>query len=244
MSKPFKFKEFIVHQDKCAMKVGTDGVLLGAWANLKPDPNSILDIGTGTGLISLQMAQRSQATIIDAIEIDPAAFEQAVDNFENSPWPDRLFCYHASLDEFSQEPDQKYDMLISNPPFYTAEHFSKDKARSLARSNKSLSFSSLLKAATKLLRPAGTLSVIIPYHEEKEFLRLAAHLAFSPKRICRVKGNGNSPLKRSLLELVLLDKTASSNLDKPLISELILEISRHKYTEEYLSLVNDFYLNH
>ena len=99
----FKFKQFSVEQDKSAMKVGTDGVLLGAWTPLINNPYNILDIGAGTGLISLMLAQRSYAEQIDAIEIEENAFEECVDNFENSPWGDRLFCYHAGLDEFVEE---------------------------------------------------------------------------------------------------------------------------------------------
>ena len=120
MSKlPFKFKEFTVCQDQCAMKIGTDAVLLGAWASLKNTPNSILDIGTGTGVLALQLAQRSDAELIDALEIDENAHEQAVENFENSVWADRLFCYHASLHEFTEEIDDTYDLIISNPPYYS-----------------------------------------------------------------------------------------------------------------------------
>ena len=103
MIKPFKFKEFTVNQDRCAMKIGTDSVLLGAWTSLDSNPFSVLDIGAGTGVLSLMLAQRSSAEIIDAIEIDDKAYEQCVDNFEQSPWGDRLFCYHASLEEFADE---------------------------------------------------------------------------------------------------------------------------------------------
>ncbi len=117
MSKPFKFKLFSVHQDQCAMKIGTDGVLLGAWTSIDKRPFAILDIGSGTGLIALMMAQRSDADMIDAIEIDGDAYEQSVENFESSPWADRLYCYHAGLDEFVDELDEKYDLIISNPPF-------------------------------------------------------------------------------------------------------------------------------
>ena len=112
--KPFKFKEFSIHQDQCAMKVGTDGVLLGAWASLDKQPESILDIGAGTGLIALQLAQRSSAETIDAIELDNDAYEQCVANFEASPWGDRLFCYHAGFDEFVDEMDDSYDLIVSN----------------------------------------------------------------------------------------------------------------------------------
>jgi tRNA1Val (adenine37-N6)-methyltransferase len=119
MSLPFHFKEFSIHQDRCAMKIGTDGVLLGAWATINPDANQILDLGAGTGIIALQLAQRNAFADIDAIEIDDAAFEQCTDNFENSPWADRLFCYHASAQEFATEMNEAYDLIVSNPPFYS-----------------------------------------------------------------------------------------------------------------------------
>ena len=118
MSKPFKFKQFEVQQNKCAMKIGTDAVLLGAWASLEKQPFSVLDIGSGTGILSLMLAQRSHAELIDAIEIDADAYEQCVDNFEASLWGDRLFCYHTSLEEFADEIEDRYDLVISNPPFY------------------------------------------------------------------------------------------------------------------------------
>ena len=121
MSQAFQFKQFSLNQDKCAMKVGTDGVILGAWTRVNPHTISILDLGAGTGLLSLMMAQRCDAAI-EAIEIDGDAYEQCAENFENSPWGDRLFCYHASLLEFALEVDDKFDLIICNPPFYK-EHF-------------------------------------------------------------------------------------------------------------------------
>ena len=112
MSKPFKFKEFTVYQDRCAMKIGTDGVLLGAWASVEHNPYNVLDIGSGTGILSLMIAQRSNVEQIEAIEIDDDAFEQCVENFENSPWADRLFCFHASLMEYIEAVDEKFDIII------------------------------------------------------------------------------------------------------------------------------------
>jgi tRNA1Val (adenine37-N6)-methyltransferase len=234
MSKPFQFKEFTIHQDKTAMKVGTDGVLLGAWAALH-NPFAILDIGTGTGLIALMLAQRSDAEMIDAIEIDNSAFEQAVGNFEESVWNDRLFCYHASLGEFADEIEEKYDMIVSNPPFYTDNFESTDEQRNKARFTSSLSFEQLLENVSKLLSSEGLFSLIIPFKEEEKVLRLAAENKLYPNRICRVRGNESSELKRSLLEFSFQEKS-------PIINELTIELDRHVYTDDFTSLVKDFYL--
>lgn len=152
MSK-FKFKQFSVNQDRCAMKIGTDSVLLGAWTSIEYKANSILDIGAGTGILSLMMAQRSSAEIIDAIEIDDEAYEQCVENFENSPWADRLFCYHASLEEFVAEIDNKYDLIISNPPFFEGSLDRSDKnPRAIARTNDYLPFNYLCESVSQLLQ--------------------------------------------------------------------------------------------
>ncbi len=235
MNKPFQFKQFTIHQDNCAMKVGTDGVLLGAWTAIVTQPNSILDIGTGTGLIALQLAQRSDANLIDAIEIEDNAYEQAVENFENSVWGDRLFCYHASLEEFSIEIDEQYDLIVSNPPFYTDEYQSDSEVRNRARFTSSLSFDELLFSVSKLLSKSGIFSVIIPYKEEENFIELAKKYHLFPNRMCRVKGNISSEIKRSLLEFSFQENELN-------ISELSIEIERHHYTKAYIDLVQDFYL--
>jgi tRNA1Val (adenine37-N6)-methyltransferase len=233
--KPFQFKQFNILQDKTAMKVGTDGVLLGAWANLDFYPDSILDIGAGTGLIALMMAQRCDAETIDAIELNDAAYEQTVENFEASDWGDRLFCYHASLSEFTDEIDEKYDFIISNPPFYTSTYKELSEERAMARHSESLTYADLLESTSKLLSESGNCAFIIPFEEEVDFLKIAAENQLYPNRITRVKGALNTAIKRSLLQLSFL-KT------EPIQSELTLELSRHNYTEEYKILVQDFYL--
>lgn len=217
------------------MKVGTDGVLLGAWANLDFYPNSILDIGAGTGLIALMMAQRCDAEIIDAIELNDAAYEQTVENFENSDWADRLFCYHASLEEFTDEIEEKYDFIISNPPFYTSTYKELSEERAMARHAESLTYADLLESTSKLLSENGNCAFIIPFEEEKNFLKIAEENGLYPNRITRVKGAVNTPVKRSLLQLSFLKTEAIQ-------SKLTLELSRHNYTEEYKNLVHDFYL--
>lgn len=235
MNKPFRFKEFTIHQDKTAMKVGTDGVLLGAWTAVENNPFSILDIGAGTGLIALQLAQRSSAAVIDAIEIDDDAYEQAVDNFENSPWSDRLFCYHAGLDEFVAEIEDKYDLIVSNPPFYTEDFKTKNTQRDTARFTDALPFEELLEGVSKLLEPSGTFCTIIPYKEYEDFINLAEANGLFPSKTCHVKGNPEADFKRSLLSFSF-EKTENT------MEQLIIETTRHQYTEAYISLTKDFYL--
>jgi tRNA1Val (adenine37-N6)-methyltransferase len=218
------------------MKVGTDGVLLGAWVKISPNTESILDIGTGTGLIALQMAQRSNAETIDAIEIENKAFEQAVENFENSSWADRLYCYHASLLEFKEEMEEQYDLIISNPPYFNDTFKELNKERALARHTHQLSYKELLEATDKLLPTSGSCAFIIPFKEESDFLTLAALHKLYPIRITRVRGTEQSEIKRSLLQL-------SRHSTKVVPNELIIEKSRHVYTDAYRSLVKDFYLN-
>lgn len=237
MLESFKFKKFSIRQDRCAAKIGTDGVLLGAWVSLRENPQNILDIGAGTGVISLMMAQRSNAELIDALEIDEAAYEQAVDNFENSDWGDRLFCYHAAFDEFVEEmkDEQIYDLIISNPPFYTSDFSSGDSRRDQARFAKALPFEDLISGAGSLLSEEGIFCVIIPIQEEVQFLQLAETAGLFPRRITRVKGAPQAAVKRLLIELGF--RTSELIQD-----ELVLEESRHHYTEEYRNLVSPFYL--
>jgi tRNA1Val (adenine37-N6)-methyltransferase len=232
----FQFKQFSLEQDRTAMKIGTDGVLLGAWTPIENNPFSILDIGTGTGIIALMLAQRSSADQIDALEIDEDAYEQATDNFENSPWNDRLFCFHAGLDEFVEEPEDEYDLIVSNPPFYSEDYKSSSDQRDLARFQDAMPFEDLIEAAALLLSENGIFSVIIPFKEESTFLALAKEFELFPLKITRVKGTPTSEMKRSLLAF---SRNEISNFP---IDELIIETARHIYTPEYIALTKDFYL--
>ena len=234
----FQFKQFTIKQERAAMKVGTDGVLLGAWAPLINNPYNILDIGAGTGLISLMLAQRSTAEHIDAIEIDEKAYEECVDNFENSPWGDRVFCYHADLEEFTDElfeEEEEYDLIVSNPPFYSENYSSGDEKRDQARFQEALPFDMLIECSQALLSENGIFAVIIPFKEEENFIQLCASVNLFPLKITRVKGNVNSDIKRSLLAFTRIEQL-------PLIDELTIEIDRHLYTDEYINLTKDFYL--
>ncbi|WP_264560237.1 tRNA1(Val) (adenine(37)-N6)-methyltransferase [Flavobacterium sp. N2270] len=232
----FYFKQFTIHQDRCAMKIGTDAVLLGAWSPIPKNIFSVLDIGSGTGVLSLMLAQRTLAEQIDAIEIDEEAYEQCVQNFENSNWGDRLFCYHAGLDEFVQEmEDESYDLIISNPPFYTDEYKSDTEKRNVARFQDALPFEELIDSAANLLNEFGVFSVIIPCKEEEKFIQIAKQFHLHPFKITRVKGTPNSELKRSLLAFTWDEQITIED-------ELIIEVTRHQYTQEYIQLTKEFYL--
>jgi tRNA1Val (adenine37-N6)-methyltransferase len=232
----FQFKQFAVQQDRCAMKIGTDAVILGAWCPINNHPFSILDIGAGTGILSLMLAQRSNAAQIDAVEIDDEAYEQCVENFESSPWRDRLFCFHAGLDEFLDEPEDEYDLIISNPPFYSENHKTDSAQRDLARFQEAMPFEDLIEAARLLLSENGIFAVIIPFKEEEKFIELCAEVELYPINVTRVKGTPTTEVKRSLLAFKRYELSVLT------ADELIIETARHQYTEDYIALTKDFYL--
>lgn len=235
MSNPFCFKQFQVYHDKTAHKIGTDAVLLGAWIDISFKPNQILDVGTGCGIIALMMAQRSLAEQIDAIEIQAEAFQECVENFENSPWNDRLFCYHGDVQDLVQEPDLKYDLILSNPPFFE-EQQPKFDFRQQAREQHTLNYIKLINSVVKLIHSKGHFAVILPYEKHQDFISLAKDKGLYLNKITQVKGRAKANFKRSLMQF----SYAQSSIDK---DELILEITRHQYTEAYKSLIQDFYLN-
>jgi len=218
------------------MKIGTDGVLLGAWCPIDNNPFSVLDIGARTGILSLMLAQRSNAEQIDSLEIDEEAYEQCVENFENSPWSDRLFCFHAGLDEFVDEPEDEYDIIISNPPFYSEDYKTDSSQRDLARFQDALPFEDLIEAADLLLSENGIFAVIIPYKEEERFIDLCAEVELFPVKVTRVKGSHTTPIVRSLLAFKRYELSVLT------ADELVIEISRHEYTDDYINLTKDFYL--
>lgn len=230
--KPFKFKQFSIFQDKTAMKVGTDGVLLGAWATSNSG-NTILDIGTGTGLISMMLAQRFPESQIDAIEIDENAYYQAKENFENAPFYNRLSIYLTSLQDYKT--DKKYDLIVSNPPFFTVNDLNEFDARKQARQEETLTFSDLLEKTAQLLNKDGLASFIIPHDRMLEFCAIAAENALKVSKTTLIKGNETSPIKRVLLEFSLEQKEIEENT-------LTIEIERHRYTNDYVNLTKDFYL--
>lgn len=231
----FQFKQFSIRQQQAAMKVGTDGVLLGAWAPLDHGPESILDVGAGTGLLALMLAQRSDAHTIDAIEIEPGAFEECVHNFEASAWGDRLFCYHGEFGEFSGEMEDRYDLIVSNPPYYGEAVKSEKPGRATARQQVSLPPDRLLSGVASLLESNGVFALVLPYAQEGVFRQLAEDHGLYPQRITRVRGRQDTPIKRSLLAF-------SANRTTPVEDEIVIQTSLHQYTPAYQELVREFYL--
>lgn len=229
--KPFQFKQFSIYQDKTAMKVGTDGVLLGAWANLLGQ--DVLDIGTGTGLISLMLAQRFPDSVIDALEIDQDAFLQAKENFEDSTFNNRLSIYHTSLQGFSTQ--KKYDLIVSNPPFFTVNDTVNFDARKQARQQETLTFSDLISKTSQLLKLDGLASFIIPHDQMDDFCTIAAQNDLKPGRVVYIKGNETSQIKRVLLEFSFEEKNRVEE-------QLTIEVGRHQYTQDYINLTKAFYL--
>lgn len=230
--KPFHFKQFKIHQDKTAMKVGTDGVLLGAWVNCK-SANNILDIGTGTGLISLMLAQKNKTVQILAIEIDKDAAIQANENIEDSKWKDRIIVKQISLQNFQTQ--EKFDLIVSNPPFFNNTFKAESDSRNNARQTESLSFNYLLERTASLLTANGKASFILPFSEKENFISIAKEQQLFLNNILYVKGNLKMEIKRILLEFSFQE----TEIKEETIS---IEISRHNYTKEYIELVKDFYL--
>ncbi|MFC2150997.1 tRNA1(Val) (adenine(37)-N6)-methyltransferase [Bacteroidota bacterium] len=233
-NKYFKFKQFTIYQDKCAMKVGTDGVLLGAWANCEYG-NEFLDIGTGTGLIALMLAQRSNATI-DALEIDQSACVQANENVKESPWKERINVINNSIQEFTKSSIKKYDLIVSNPPYFQNSLFAPDEKRTDARHNSNLQYEDIINGAINLVKDDGRLSLILPYLEGNMFILKAVEYGLYCIRQTKVLPKPNREPKRLLLEFM--------KIKKPLIEqEIIIELNkRHEYSEAYKNLTKDFYL--
>ncbi|MBE9226861.1 methyltransferase [Phormidium sp. LEGE 05292] len=231
----FRFKQFTVFHDRCAMKVGTDGVLLGAWTNIT-NTQEILDIGTGTGLIALMLAQRSPAQI-DAVEIDLDACNQAKENINNSPWSNRIQLYHNSIQHYAINCAKRYNLLISNPPFFTNASKAAIEARNLARHTDSLDQFDLLQIAEKLLCEDGRLAIIYPTEQAETFQEKAETFGFYCQRKLYVKSTLQSPIKRILLEF---GKTKLEYQE----STLVIETTRHTYSADFVALIKEFYLKY
>jgi tRNA1Val (adenine37-N6)-methyltransferase len=227
----FQFKQFTIWQEHCGMKVGTDGILLGAWAD-GAKAQRILDIGTGTGLIALMLAQRSQAQI-DAVEIDRDAYQQASDNIAGSPWPNRIAVHRGAIQDYNTT--KIYDLIVSNPPFFENTPPSQDLARNTARQSDRLTMVDILQVTLQLLHDSGKLAIIYPISQAEQFSQKAEACGlFCHKRLW-VKPTPNHPPKRVLMEW----GRYWSKIEE---STITIETHRHHYTQDYRQLTHDFLL--
>jgi tRNA1Val (adenine37-N6)-methyltransferase len=232
----FQFKQFTVWHDRCAMKVGTDSVLLGSWTDFSNAIN-ILDIGTGSGILALMAAQKTTNAQIDAIEIDVAAVEQAIENCNQTQWNDRINIYHQSLQKFANTTQKCYDVIISNPPYFSNVLKSPDKQRTAARHDDHLDLKTLLQTTIKLLEPTGRLNLILPMIEGEQCIHEAVKLGLTCIQQTFVKPTKNAPPKRRLLCFAKYSAPYYSD-------EFFVETeTRHIYSLTYQQLTQDFYLN-
>ncbi|MDD3459260.1 MAG: methyltransferase [Weeksellaceae bacterium] len=227
----FNFKQFSVRHRDSAMKVGVDAVLLGAWATAE-NPKHILDIGSGTGIIGMMLAQRFEKAKITAVEIMEEAFNETVFNYQNSPFSDRFSAVHAPIQSFKS--NIKFDLIVSNPPFFDPTH-TDHSARSKARQQHLLNFDELLKTSSKLLSDNGHCAYIVPYSAGNHFIQTASLYGLIPKRIMNVRGNPVADFKRSML---LFSKTKTTLQT----DALTIEHTRNVFTDDYIRLTKDFYL--
>lgn len=229
----FRFKRFCIHHDRCAMKVGTDGVLLGAWGYV--EGKRILDIGTGTGLIALMAAQRNPQAMVTGIDIDEEAVLQAQENISKSPFADHVSCTLQDVTTFC--PEEPFDAILCNPPFFTENTLPDDTIRALARNSRKLPFSVLVKKVASLLNNNGKFSVIIPYGHMQEFISLCLTEKLYLNRSCIIRTKASKPPRRVLLTFstIVCDMTDES--------ELFLINNEGRQSLEYKKLTEPFYLS-
>lgn len=232
----FQFKQFTVFHDKCAMKVGTDGVLLGAWTNVE-NVTEVLDVGTGTGLIALMVAQRNPQARVIAIDVDEQAVGQAKENIENSPFSDRIAVEFLAFRQFVQNSSKRFDLIVSNPPYFSGSLLPPDKERARARHSVSLTLDDLLFSARGCLQDHGTLSLILPYDKSDELNYLCEKHLFYMKRKTIVHPLPATEPKRLLIELTM------QQTDHTETSSLVIENSRHQYAKDFSDLVRAFYIH-
>jgi tRNA1Val (adenine37-N6)-methyltransferase len=229
----FNFKQFSINQDKSAFKVGTDGVLLGASADIT-GVGTILDVGTGTGLIAIMLAQRCNAKIF-AIEPDDDSFIQTKENVDICKWTDRINVEHSRLQDFNPE-QTKFDLIVINPPYFTNSVKNPDIRKSAARHNDNLTSDDILINISRLLKEDGRLQLIMPYVEGNIFIAEANKYGFYCNRIVKIRSTPSSEIRRLILTF---------NRFQEKIRESFLTIEhgkRHEFTEEYIDLTRDFYL--
>ena len=232
----FQFKKFTVYHDLCAMKVGIDGVLLGAWANHQSTDKNILDLGTGSGLIALMLAQRNPLASITAIDIDENACRQAEINFNASPWSDRLHVQHKDFHQFQIDPEHKFDLIVSNPPYFVNSLKAGNTSRTTARHTDHLSHENLMLKSSQMIKETGRICLILPVTEGLQCIEFAAGKKIYCYQQVFVHPKPGAEAKRLLIEFGHQEKVCTT-------SHLTIESDqRHQYSPEFSKLAADFYL--
>lgn len=230
----FQFKHFEIHQEHSSMKIGTDGVLLGAWADVS-NCKEALDIGTGTGVIALMLAQRNLESDVHAVEIDNDSFEEAEYNFKNAHWNDRMRCFHYSIQDFTVATEQRYDLIVCNPPFFTGGTLSDAYDRNAVRHTIKLPHGELLISVRQLLKKAGKFCVILPFLEGLRFKEMAQSNGLFCNKTTGVKPDLLKPVERLLMEF-------SFKVSDYKYNEMCIRNEHGNYSRDYKSLTKEFYL--
>lgn len=231
----FRFKQFEIDQDGCAMKVGTDGVLLGAWADVQ-DAKEILDIGAGTGVIAIMLAQRKSDANVDAVEIDASACNTAQKNMQKSPFANRLNSFEESIQDFAKTTRKEYDLIVCNPPFFTGGTLSSQTSRNEVRHTIKLPNGELLSSVRRLLKKNGKFCVVLPFIEGLRFKELAQNYNFYCSKVTQVRSKKEKPVERLLLQF-------EKNKQPEVADELIIQFEkRNDFTPDYIELTKEFYL--
>lgn len=233
--RPFFFKKFGLFHHRSTMKIGTDAILLGRWTEVSEN-DEVLDIGTGCGLIPLMLAQKGIKSA-DAVEIDNDSYEEAAQNFSNSAWNSRLFAIHDDIKHYAEICEKKYDLVVSNPPFYFGDNIPEKAKKGLARHTNTLSYNDLLSAVKKIMKPGGRFSLVLPAIESKTFLKDAENQGFFlEKELLIVPIEGKEP-NRINMQLVV------NQVNSIKTETFVLRHPDHSFTKEYKDFLKDYYLH-
>jgi tRNA1Val (adenine37-N6)-methyltransferase len=231
----FRFKKFAINDDGCAMKVNTDGVLLGAWANTE-NAKYILDIGTGSGLIAMILAQRCEA-LIDAIDIHAPSISMAIENVKNSPWPERIKCKEISLQEYALTSYEDYDLIVSNPPYFESSLQSSNPEKNIAKHNTLLPSEELIRDVKDLLKKNRRFCLILPFERASQFKVEAEMNGLFTEKITYIKGKTDKPVNRVMFEF-----SKKARIKKAIVNEISIRNLNENFTSEYRNLTSDLYL--
>jgi tRNA1Val (adenine37-N6)-methyltransferase len=234
--RPFNFKQFSMTHHRSTMKIGTDAVLLSAWVNIN-NINNVLDIGTGSGIIALLLASRQKDCYIDAVELDKMSAIEAGENFKNSPYANRLKIINEDFKNFNKSCNKQYDLIISNPPFFINDLRSENSKRKNARHSDSLNYNDLIEGAKKLMLKNGRFCVVLPYYESKKFIETAKENGLTISRELLIFPKPCKEPNRINIEFQL-NKT-----EKTIHEKFILREENGKFTEQYIKLLGNYYLN-